>query len=688
MMRHLSARLSASSPIRGPSLAWSRLRSIVPICGAVVLSACTIAPDDLTIEDHLSRARSDLQAMTSAQDQDPVASPLTLHDAMARAVKYNLDHRLAMMETALQQGVHDVSHWDLLPRVTAETGYTGRSEADSSANLNQETGEITLQPTISEERDNTSSELGVVWNVLDFGVSYFETRQNANRVKVLEERRRKAVQNLIQQVRHAFWLAASAESLEAPLREILAEARDAREDAKSVEEQGLNLPIDALRYQKNLLNVIRQLEDLQQEMAQARLDLAKLMGLPLDRVEALELQLGVDTGTIPEISMPMAEMEMLALVNRPELREEDYQALIARDEVNKAIARAFPGIEFSLSRNWDDNDFLVENTWTSSGLKIAWNLINLASTPTRIERAEAQKDVAETRRLALSMAVLSQVYIARHNYRRSVQRHERAVELAGINERIFRHTENASRSSSDSALDRVQAAVTSFLSQMEVARSYAEVHNAVARVHLSAGVDNLPKEIPTGDTKSLAAALRRADEKLLAQGPDLPVVLASAEPFGAAAEVALATEARAAAEVDNAPAAVAIELRDPEPESGDNGETDNLPAAAEPGDHPVAPASEADHAERSWVVAAGVYARRANADRVQDRLAALGVPHYARGDIESGNAAVRMVFAGPFFSADEALAARGRIEGDGLPAMILRLEARNAVVASVGDLSR
>ena len=66
----------------------------------VGLAGCAIKPDPLTLGQHQERARADRAALIQAQE--PVAGPITLAEAMARAVKYNLDHRLALMEEAVQ----------------------------------------------------------------------------------------------------------------------------------------------------------------------------------------------------------------------------------------------------------------------------------------------------------------------------------------------------------------------------------------------------------------------------------------------------------------------------------------------------------------------------------------------------------------------------------------------------------
>ncbi|MBC7857953.1 MAG: TolC family protein, partial [Burkholderiaceae bacterium] len=70
---------------------------------ALSLSACsTIAPSPLS-ESELARLGS-LDKAAAQADVEPVGEALTLEQALARALKFNLDRRAKMMEEALALG--------------------------------------------------------------------------------------------------------------------------------------------------------------------------------------------------------------------------------------------------------------------------------------------------------------------------------------------------------------------------------------------------------------------------------------------------------------------------------------------------------------------------------------------------------------------------------------------------------
>lgn len=103
-----------------------RVTGMLLILTAVVMGGCAIHPTPLTNEEIETRAVKDLsEAFTG---QEPVDGPITLTEAMARAILYNMDHRTALMERALANDQLTVSRYELLPELAASAGYSQRSD--------------------------------------------------------------------------------------------------------------------------------------------------------------------------------------------------------------------------------------------------------------------------------------------------------------------------------------------------------------------------------------------------------------------------------------------------------------------------------------------------------------------------------------------------------------------------------
>ena len=242
------------SPAYGPTLApgseatrETRARralrpSLIAISVAALwLSGCAVHPTPFTDAERVQNAHAERTAMFA--DQPPLAGPVTLEEAMARAIRYNLDHRLKMMEEALAQKQLDVANFDMLPRLTAAAGYTHRDHPLASESISLQTHQVSLEPSYSTDQNDRTADLTFSWNVLDFGVSYFEAKEQADRVLVVEQRRRKVVQLMMQQVREAYWEAVGAQRLENRIAPLLAQARQALEDSRRSQSEGLRSPL-------------------------------------------------------------------------------------------------------------------------------------------------------------------------------------------------------------------------------------------------------------------------------------------------------------------------------------------------------------------------------------------------------------------------------------------------------------
>jgi outer membrane protein TolC len=79
-------------------------------------------------------------------------------------------------------------------------------------------------------------------------------------------------------VRIAYWRVAAAQALESSLQTAGQDADKALEDSRKVEAEKLRSPMEPLRYQRQLLENIRLLEAIQQELSSSRIELASLMG--------------------------------------------------------------------------------------------------------------------------------------------------------------------------------------------------------------------------------------------------------------------------------------------------------------------------------------------------------------------------------------------------------------------------
>jgi outer membrane protein TolC len=485
------------------------LRTLTAATLALAFAGCAVQPQPLT-SDERQAAVQDGRARMFGQ-QEPLQGPVTLEEAMARAIKYNLDHRVKLMEEAVARRQLDLSNVDLLPRLAAAAGYTSRDKELASSSRDLVTGTQSLVPSISTDRNRSTADLTLSWNVLDFGVSYYAARQQADRSLAAQERRRKVVHLLMQQTRQAYWQAVGAQQLQDKVGPVLDQVRAALADARKVEVEKLRQPLDALNYQRQLLELVRQLEAVRDELAQAKPRLASVMNLSPGQPFTVVAPGAADMAA-PSIGLPTDRMEEAALLRRPELVEAQYNERIGVLETRKAMARLLPGLELSLGAHTDSNSFLVNDTWSEAGLRISWNLLNVFNADTIRGVAQAQLDVVRQQSLALNMAVLTQVHLAHLEYLARARQYDLTQQVHTVEQRILQQTRNAASANAQGRLEEIRASASATMSELRVYQSYGALQGAYGQVLATLGLDPLPDSVAAHDVKTLGDAVRASEQ--------------------------------------------------------------------------------------------------------------------------------------------------------------------------------
>ena len=150
-------------------------------------------PKPQTREEVRQRVVDDQVSMCRAAE--PVTGPITFYEAAARALKYNLDYRLKLMESALAANLRDVSTNEMLPQLVARRDIRlattiGRN-VDRHRGPAGELAAVHVGAAISQTREPRDD-----LELLDFGVAYYRTQQRSDQMLMAEERRRKVAQNV------------------------------------------------------------------------------------------------------------------------------------------------------------------------------------------------------------------------------------------------------------------------------------------------------------------------------------------------------------------------------------------------------------------------------------------------------------------------------------------------------------
>lgn len=472
-------------------------RWLAPVFAVSVLGACSaLSPSPVSLNELQQTNQTDAAAIR--QDVEPVSAPLTLDEAMARALKYNLDRRARLMEEAIALKQLDVTQFDKLPKLIAQAGYTDRNRerATYSNPYTPVYGTKSASSSFSAAADHGTADLGLTWSLLDVMVGHSSAQQAADRVLIAGEKRRKAMHVLMQDVRTVYWRAVSAQKLRTNVQETLKMAEEALADARKAEAERLRSPLDSLRYQRQLLENLRLLEAISQELSSAQVELASLINAPVGQPITLA-DADVDFNSDTPLTTPMAQLEAVALANNADLREQHYNSRIARTEVHKTMTRLFPNLSFNYSVNYDSDAYMVHNNWNEAGMQLSFNLFNLLTSPTQIKFAEAGVALADQRRMAMQMAVVTQLHLARLQLQNARAQFNRAEAIYTVDNKIAENIRARQSVQAQSQLDRVANETTAILSLLRRYQALSQVHLAESRLIANLGLE--PKIGSTGD---------------------------------------------------------------------------------------------------------------------------------------------------------------------------------------------
>lgn len=456
--------------------------------------------------------------------------PVGFNEALARSLKYNLDYRLKLMESALATGLADVARFDMLPNLVASAGYSRRSNDSGGTSVGIESGLVSLIPSTSIERTHGTSGIELSWNILDFGVSYFRAQAQADQVLIAEERRRRVVQNILKDVRSAYWRAVGAQRLSREAERLMDRVQEALQRSREAETQGLVAPKEALTYQRLLLDSVSLLTARKQELEFAKRELAALMNVtPGTEFSVIEME---ERELMP-VPINVAELEELSLMNRPELREEDYRARISASEAKRQLMSMLPGLNLSIAGQSDTNRFLYNKSWLDSSTRVTLNMLRLLALPAIENSQEAQKRTDEARRMALTMAVLTQVRVSIERYRLAQADLDVARESNNVDQRLASYARAAMNTRTESELEMIRAETRALNSEYQRYAAYATAVTAYGQIYNSLGLDVVPDGVETASITELgdrvAANIARVENETFVHVKVAPPTI---PPFG------------------------------------------------------------------------------------------------------------------------------------------------------------
>ncbi len=493
----------------------------VVFIATIFIWGCSKTPMPIVKEEVQLSSQKDLEYLKQTSESAPLE--IDLYQAIAIAIKNNRDLRLNLMDSALSQGQIDVVKFDMLPKLSVNAGYKvlEKHPASTSVNVgfekdsdgnditgteNEAAEAIGDSPTytLSQQTPSNSYDIGFTWNALDFGLSYVRAGQQANKYLISKELERKAIHNLTKEVIYAYWKTLSADELLSQINPLMERVNAALDDYEYIEELLISSPMDALLYQKELLDVLQILNTQRRALMDSRAQLSKLMGLLPDQ----EYLLIKTEQPLTELNMSLEEQEEAALFSRPELLEVRYQEKVTAQEAKASMLSLFPSLQFNATWTYDSNKYLLNKDNIEYGAVFGANLLNIFQASNINDINQINEKLIEEQRLAVSMAVLSQVHIANINYAQSLREYSNAKHYLSVAQRINDLISNAQKISRFGELEMIREEASLLVSQLRNDIAYAELQYSLGTLYSSVGMNFTPENLSQISDNELALALK------------------------------------------------------------------------------------------------------------------------------------------------------------------------------------
>ncbi len=475
------------------------------------LAACARNPKPVSLLETEERAKKDILKIEQIKKDNKSWEEnleIDLYTAIALAIKNNKELKIKLLESALANRQLEKIKFEMLPSIATNAGYSGsdRYTATSSATVatSDIAGSMGTSYSTSRQRDVNTQDIGFTWNALDFGLSYIRAGQNSNRYLIAEEMERKAEHNIVREVIKSYWNTLSADKLIRKYDPLLIEVDKALNDSQKIEELLLTKPMDALLYQKELLDIQRALQSQKQIFIDSRIQLGVLMGLlPNQKFKIVSTD-----NPLTVLDMSLEGMEKYALLHRPELRESHYEEIISVQETKASMASLLPGLNFNAAWTHSSNDYLMNKTNFEYGSTMGANLLNIFVYPKLKKFNETNTEVIKEKRLALSMAVLSQVHLANIDYAMALEEYDTAERYYQVSRKITEQVKNAQKIARFGNLELIREQASLLVAELRYDIAYSKLQHAIGKIYTSVGLDVTKENVKKLGFRDYAAIIK------------------------------------------------------------------------------------------------------------------------------------------------------------------------------------
>jgi outer membrane protein TolC len=396
----------------------------------------------------------------------------------------------------------------MLPELNATGSVYTRNNADSTfgSNLNGTPSNVV---SFGSDRTLRSYRTAAKWNLLDLGMGYVNARQEGERMLIAEEESRKELQQLIQDIRVTYWRAYSAQQLMPKLAEFQRSLQQIKTLLSKALQDKMVPKEELLNQQALLLDGQRRYIQLESKLKTAQQELRHLINLKPNEPLYLKKP-SIPVAKIHNLEhLDFEKLDAITLVNRPELRSQDYQRRIAKLGTKTAILQALPSLTLNAGRNFNSNSFLVNNFWNDKSIESSWNILNLAALPVSLKTAETQTKYESLKLMALTLGALNETRITFSHYQSLAKECVVANTQTENARRMYKLLQDRKYANLANDQEVILAKLHFLFAQMDEILLLSDLASTLGDLYLSVGFDVLPLATVNTTSKDVLCVIER-----------------------------------------------------------------------------------------------------------------------------------------------------------------------------------
>ena len=371
-------------------------------------------------QQRVEKARKDFSKISKRTiDENKV---FTLNECIGTALKHNLALKVYDLKEQIASEKVTARILGMLPEINITNQLNSRNRTPGARSQSIETGKQSLVSSKSIDNTVNNIKIELAISTLDFGLAFLNSAQAEDRQLIAIEQKKRAAQNLVfDVVKTYFKVAASQDAIETA-EKLLLKCRKLEKVFIELNTNKSVSPFRLLDERKRFIRLEKRLMSYRRHYQDSCIELRSLMGyVPNEKIKVDTRWLKkLNLATLPSIDI----MEKIALTERPELYQLDFESNVLVNEARKTILTMFPTVKIFIDFTNSNNSYLYTQSWSQVAVHAAYNLLRLPQRLADYSATNIEIDEISMRTLALSIGIMSQVRIAHANIQEVKQRYE------------------------------------------------------------------------------------------------------------------------------------------------------------------------------------------------------------------------------------------------------------------------